>query len=279
MTTSLPVTHTQAINLDSALDRDILSFLVNIAVLDAGKDEIQKEFIKELARILVVDSCTLYLRDPSTDHWVIQKTFSAEARWTSHIVPIDEIGGVAKVIYTGERYVSHRSNEGWKHILPLMVAGESIGALAFSRETKVNPDLLMAICQIFAHSITQAGSARQAEETILEMQTFQGQLLNSRNTLRALFDSSPASIYIVDPNYRLIAINMTRSDLVGRPPQKLVGEDCFSALYGRTDPCPDCQQPFGIYLLHGRLPASELYEISVYPCCKSRAFVKLFIKQ
>jgi two-component system NtrC family sensor kinase len=73
------------------------------------------------------------------------------------------------------------------------------------------------------------------------MQTFQGQLLNSRDTLRAFFDSSPASIYIVDPDYRLMAINMSRSNLAGRAPQKLVGERCFKALYQREDPCPDCQ--------------------------------------
>ena len=241
MTTSLPVTHTQAIDLDSSLDRDILGFLVKIAILDSGKDEIQKEIIKELSRILVIDSCTLYLRDESTDHWVIRKTFSADELWTSHVVPIDELGRAAQVIYEGEGYVSKESTEGWVHILPLVVAGDAIGALAFNKEVEVNRDLLVAICQIFAHSLSQARSARQAEETILEMQTFQGQLLNSRNTLRALFDSSPASIYIVDPNYRLIAVNMTRSDLVGRPPQKLVGEDCFSALYGRSDPCPHCQ--------------------------------------
>ena len=90
MSTSLPVTHPQAIDLVSSLDRDILSFLVKIAVLDSGKDEIQEEIVKELTRILVIDSCTLYLRDESTDHWVIQKTFSADGLWTSHVVPIDK---------------------------------------------------------------------------------------------------------------------------------------------------------------------------------------------
>jgi two-component system NtrC family sensor kinase len=66
-------------------------------------------------------------------------------------------------------------------------------------------------------------------------------LLRSRNTLRTLFDSIPASIYIIDRNYSLVAVNMVRSRIANSPPSQLVGRPCFESLYQRSEVCPDCK--------------------------------------
>lgn len=66
------------------------------------------------------------------------------------------------------------------------------------------------------------------------------ELLHSRNTLRALFDSLPISIYIIDKNYCLIAINISRATRVGERPSSLVGLKCFEKLFNRNSPCPGC---------------------------------------
>ncbi len=242
MTSTMPVSQSKALVLDSPLRRDLLNFLGELAVMDASRDESQAEIMGKLSRILGVERCTLFLRDESTDHWIIRKNYAADSGWTSHVIPAEEVGELMEVIRTGSQRVSQLPYGEWAYRLPMLAGGESVGALEIRSEQPVlDIDLLATINQVFAHNLSQSRCVHQAEETIHEMQTFQGQLLNSRNTLRALFDSSPASIYIVDPNYRLIAINMTRSDLVGRPPQDLVGEDCFSAIYGHEDPCPGCQ--------------------------------------
>jgi PAS domain S-box-containing protein len=242
MTSTLPVSKSKTIDRESVLDRELLKFLGDLAVMDADSDEAQAEIIGELTRILGMERCALYLRDESTDHWVIKKIFTLDSDWTSHVVPADEVGDLIEVIRGADQHVSQEPNGEWAYRFPMLAENESIGALELrTGQPDLDTDLLAAISQIFAHNLSQSRSIRKADEIIQEMQTFQGQLLNSRNTLRALFDSSPASIYIVDPNYRLIAINMTRSDLVGRPPQEMVGEDCFSAIYGREDPCPGCQ--------------------------------------
>lgn len=242
MTSTLPVSQPKAFELDSPLRHELLNLLGELAVMDANHDESQAEIMEKLSRILGVEWCTLFLRDESTDHWIIKKNYAADSGWTSHVIPADEVGELMDVIRTGSQRVSQLPNGEWAYGLPMLAGGESVGALALRSEQPVlDIDLLATISQIFAHNLSQSRSIHQTKETIQEMQTFQGQLLNSRNTLRALFDSSPASIYIVDPNFRLIAINMTRSDLVGRRPQDLVGEDCFSAIYGREDPCPGCQ--------------------------------------
>ncbi len=67
------------------------------------------------------------------------------------------------------------------------------------------------------------------------------ELLHSRNTLRALFDSLPISIYIVDPAYNLVAINISRATRVGEKPSMLVGYKCYEKLYRRMTPCPGCR--------------------------------------
>jgi PAS domain S-box-containing protein len=242
MSSPFPVTQLKATAPDSIFSQEVVNFLGQLAVVDAGKDENQAWIMGELTRILGIEWSALYLRDESIDHWVIRKTASVESDWASHVVSIDEVGEVMEVIHGGTQRVSQMPNGDWVYYLPLVALGESIGAIELrTRQPDLDVDLLKIISQIFAHNYSQSKIAHQAEETIQEMQTFQGQLLNSRDTLRALFDSSPASIYIVDRNYRLIAINMTRSDLAGRHPQELVGEECFSTLYQRDEPCPDCR--------------------------------------
>lgn len=66
-------------------------------------------------------------------------------------------------------------------------------------------------------------------------------LLKSRNTLRAMFDNLPLSIYIIDENYKLIAVNHSRSIRAGEEPRQLVGRKCFEKFYNRTSPCNECK--------------------------------------
>ena len=67
------------------------------------------------------------------------------------------------------------------------------------------------------------------------------ELMGSRNTLRAMYDSLPISIYIIDNNYTLVAINFSRSERVGGKPNQLVGGKCYEMLYLRSTPCPGCR--------------------------------------
>lgn len=67
------------------------------------------------------------------------------------------------------------------------------------------------------------------------------ELLTSRNTLRALFDSLPIAIYIIDQSYTLVAINISRAARVGEKPSLLVGRKCYEKLYRRLSPCPGCR--------------------------------------
>ncbi len=100
---------------------------------------------------------------------------------------------------------------------------------------------------VFAHLLDSLAarihSAKLIEElqaSNIELSTTQQQLLHSRNTLRTLFDNIPDSLYIVDENYFLVAINQSRAERSGVTPQQVVGQKCYEGLYRFNSPCPGC---------------------------------------
>ena len=77
-------------------------------------------------------------------------------------------------------------------------------------------------------------------------------ILASRNQLQALFDSISDTIYVVDGQYRIVALNAAlRQWLVQSQwgqvidakgwPESAVGQICYRVLYGRETPCENCQ--------------------------------------
>jgi PAS domain-containing protein len=63
------------------------------------------------------------------------------------------------------------------------------------------------------------------------------QLLNSRNALRSLFDSIPDSLYMVDENYRLKAVNLSRAKRVKKAPRDLGVRFVMKHFFGLSRPC------------------------------------------
>jgi signal transduction histidine kinase len=108
------------------------------------------------------------------------------------------------------------------------------------------------------------------------------ELMGSRNTLRAMYDSLPISIYIIDNNYTLAAINHSRSERVGGKPNQLVGGKCYEMLYLRSSPCPGCRasETFSTGENSVRMSRSWLdaekfieWEISTFPIFDERNIV------
>lgn len=98
--------------------------------------------------------------------------------------------------------------------------------------------------QISPPLVDKIPSFQQIEELQLEiadLQNSQALLQRSRNTLRTLFDSIPASIYIIDREYSLVAVNMARSRRANSMPRQLVGRRCYESLYQLREACPDCR--------------------------------------
>jgi signal transduction histidine kinase len=162
---------------------------------------------------------------------------------------------------------------------PLAVQGQPLGGIII-REKR--PGQFAALdrerLEMFANLTAQAIYGYQLTKNLKvanhSLNASHWELLRSRNTLRAVFDNIPASFYIINRQYRLIAINRSRADRAGKTPPELVGNRCYQALFDRQAPCSGCQvmEIFGAgrsttrtERREGSLDEATEWEISTYP--------------
>lgn len=88
---------------------------------------------------------------------------------------------------------------------------------------------------VFNHELVQ-----QFQITIADLEASRWELLNSRNTLRTLFDNIPLSIYIVNKDYSIAAINKHRARQLDLSIPRIVGRKCYKVLFNRDGICPGC---------------------------------------
>lgn len=129
---------------------------------------------------------------------------------------------------------------------PIVVNSKTVGVITIYNSPHTPLDsfdqgLLVSLTTSLANSIYNNQLIQQLKIANADLEASGWELLNSRNTLRALFDSIPASFYIIDRNYALVAINRSRATRAGVAPNQLVGKRCYEALYQRNDPCPGCE--------------------------------------
>ena len=101
--------------------------------------------------------------------------------------------------------------------------------------------MLTTIAEIIAGQMQNQALIASLQITNAGLEASREQLLHSRNVLRALFDSFPDGLYIIDRDYRLTAVNMQRARRTGKHPTALVGQLCYRALYNRESPCTECR--------------------------------------
>ncbi len=130
--------------------------------------------------------------------------------------------------------------------VPLIYQEQRVGVLAVfnkrSGEFNVHEqELLVGIANAISHTISMARQVQNLKVINADLEVNHWQLLRSRNILRALFDSIPTSIYIIDRKYNLVAVNKDRAFRQNQLPNVLVGHRCYEGLYHREDICPDCK--------------------------------------
>ena len=74
-------------------------------------------------------------------------------------------------------------------------------------------------------------TARTAAET---------RLRESENRYRILVENMAVGITLVDANHKVLAINGVHANLVGRPVDKCIGQECFRVFEKRDAVCPHC---------------------------------------
>ena len=129
---------------------------------------------------------------------------------------------------------------------PLLVNGLPLGVIqVINRRGNLfddsSADLLSLAAVLAANAIQSVRLVQELKVASADLEASRWELLGSRNTLKALFDSLPFSLYIIDTQYRLAAVNKNRAQRAGQPTQALVGQLCYQALFERTTPCPECR--------------------------------------
>ncbi|MRS04414.1 GHKL domain-containing protein, partial [bacterium] len=170
---------------------------------------------------------------------------------------------------------------------PIIVNSITVGVITIYNSPHTPLDafdqgLLVSLTTSLANSIYNNQLIQQLKIANADLEASGWELLNSRNTLRALFDSIPASFYIIDRNYSLVAINRSRATRVGVAPNLLVGKRCYEALHHQSAPCPGCKVAETLYngdltnrnqRFWGENDTSTEWEISTYPILDNNELV------
>ncbi len=129
-------------------------------------------------------------------------------------------------------------------IIPLRKNGDFAGLIQSfnikAQDNNTTLEQLNSIASSYAISMKNYEVIRQLKIDNANLEAWRWELMQSRNTLRAMFDSIPTSIYIVDGKYKIVAINASRSNRAEQRPNNLVGQICYEALYKRGQPCVGC---------------------------------------
>jgi len=203
--------------------------------------------MRELRDALGVERCALMLLDEQTNELVFQVSLGpGEAHARQIRLGLHE-GIAGWVAREGHPVWSEdiRSDPRWYAQTDSIpgVTTRSIIALPLKKQDKVTGvievinkingtftqedfRLLESISMTVTTAIENArlyGDLHQAYE---DMATSRAAIIESRNTLRALFDGITDSIYILDRDFRIQAINRTAVARTGLQPQELIGKRC-----------------------------------------------------
>lgn len=110
-----------------------------------------------------------------------------------------------------------------------------------------------------AIAIENAQLFRSLQDTYRDLAEKQSEILQSKNTLQALFNGITDGISIIDRKYTLVAINQAEARLVGRETSEITGRHCYEVFWNRDSPCSGC--PVTETLATGH-PATAMQRVS-----------------
>lgn len=226
-------------------------------------EEILAFAMEGIQQILDVEAGSLFLLDEEGGELAYRKTLRGEPNWIFQAgLRIGE-GLVGECLRAGRpilvndtqvdpRFSPHiDAMDGYgfetRSVLcaPLIAQGQTLGAIEVVNRRKMpfdnhDQDLLVSLAACVANAIYHAHIFHELTVANADLEANRWELLRSRNTLQALFDGITSSIYIIDTEYNLVAVNATCAHGVGKEPHELFSQRCYEALYHQTDPCQGC---------------------------------------
>lgn len=226
---------------------------------------VQARIIRGASQLLDCEAAALVLLNEPQDGWMVSKSLSAEATnggWAYQVGPLERTGLLSECLRSSKSLAANDGAQDPRYVpacdglgelavrnllcAPLVADDQVLGAIkaANKRGGSFEPEdqsLLEVIAAQAGLAILGTRLIHQLKLANADLVAGRWELLGSRNTLRALFDHLPAALYTIDLDYRLAAINRTRTQRLDQPPQSLVGQLCYQALFNRSEPCPECR--------------------------------------
>lgn len=238
---------------------EILRSVADICQEDLLSDTVQEKLVSLVSQIFQVQISGLLLIQ---DHIATISLYYAETKQFTRYDKVElawEDGLIEKAIQSNSSLAIHNepgvsydgllqnfSDMPFGYCAPLWAGERALGAIlvfnpAESPASGEDKLLLEWIAGQTAEKILHHLTVRELKAAAGSLRISRDQLLHSRNVLRALFDSFPDGLYIIDRQYQLTAVNMQRARRAGRHPNLLVGGRCYQTLFDRQAPCPECQ--------------------------------------
>jgi len=286
-------------DLANNLDREkAFASLQMITSFQGTEDDIEQtqfRIVKGIREIFEAEDALIFLFDEENQGLVIKKQLGTDNEWKQQVSQKISPGLIADSIKNGQSIAvldvsSHRNfNRAFDSVpeietasflcSPLISNGINFGALALINPmpkmlTEAQIDLFKLLVTALANAIYNSRLFMQFRVSSADLEAIRWELLNSRNVLRALFDNLPTSIYIIDSNYSIIAINLSRANRQHEKPNQLVGKKCYEKLFQRFSPCSGCRvlETFNNGLNTSRLDREKVgsgeyveWEINTFP--------------
>ena len=130
--------------------------------------------------------------------------------------------------------------------VPLLARERSLGAITLLNKrqppfTRHDLGLLETLAASVGAAIDNARLFEDLTAANTDLRMSKEEAERSRSTLITIFDNLDDELYIVDRQYRVVAVNRARAERAGRQPRELVGRTCYQVLMGRDVICPACR--------------------------------------
>jgi len=129
--------------------------------------------------------------------------------------------------------------------VPLLAGGQKIGVMGildsnFYPFDEIARSLVISLAGTLAAAFFTRHLAGQVKTANAELAAKRSEVTNSRSALRVLFESIPFSFYIINQEFRIVAINSVRAQMAGSTIPLLVGKVCYEGLYHSQKICQGC---------------------------------------
>jgi len=273
----------------AALNKTVTAITASIKI-----DEILAATLRGIQELLSVEAGTLLLLDKSQERLVYHGAFRQDQEWT-----------IARRVRVGQGLAGHAAktraplliNDAPGDprfdpdsddlatqsalIVPLVIKDKLIGVMeAINKRkgpfAKEDLDLLLSMSASVTVALENARLFNDLHAAYQQVEANQKELQATTSTLQALFDGITDGLYIVNRQWRLVAVNRGRAHQASAEPSALVNQICFRSLYGRDASCPNCQVSTTISSGRGSQWTERLrsksglfteWELATYPIC------------